>query len=407
MITGLRTASAAIDATLAQIEIELDEARNDVAVAIALKAEEQLRIDGVNAHRTQILNEHVDFVVYHRPRAVSIRQDAPVVTLEPALTTAPVPDCINENLPLPPDLASLREVFRDAPVKWFTNAVDWIGRIDRWEHLYQLLRRIGARGDLAPRPTPIVSPGRYTLALNKIFIARASVAQNQFILLRQLDLGRLPGLGWIDLRREALDKLTLGLLIENATSEAANAAAEELANLFKVAACLHRDFGKVPALIRLAWAEQFSQFDGPADFRDLGLLPRWGEIEFTLRRELYIHTDWPFSRIDGRYPEAIDLINDLIRVALLLASHAPVNQLITGSVIEDVTPRPGILIKLALNPLQVRIGMEAVFQSTSGLIKARVEDIASSQAVARIILAPGNAPNLTANTAMRLQEALN
>ncbi len=56
-------------------------------------------------------------------------------------------------------------------------------------------------------------------------------------------------------------------------------------------------------------------------------------------------------------PDAVALVNDLVRVCILLASHAPVNQVIAGALHEPATIRPGGLLKLAIDPAYVRVGM--------------------------------------------------
>ena len=327
-LAAIQGFGAAVQAGLNQVDDELDEARHDVAVAEALLREEELRLAAINAHREQILREHVGFVVYHRPIALSIRQDAPVRVVEPALRSDPIVDCLNEDLDLPPDLAALREAFRGSPARWFKYARGWLGTIDRLDHIRGLFDRVALRLDTTlavAELAPAVSSGRYTAALTSVFTARRQVAQKSLGAVAAIDFARLPSLSWSDLQREATQRLTLGHLIDAGPAPVAHAAAQELANLFKVGACLHRDFSRVPALVRLTWAERFSQFDGPADFRDLGRLPAWQQVEFTLRREMQVDSDWLFGRIAAAQTEAVDLINDLIRVCLLLASRRPVD----------------------------------------------------------------------------------
>jgi len=376
-----------ITRALAPVEVELNEARQDVAVALALMAEEQARLDVINARREKVLRDQVEFVVFHRPRAVALNTDVPIRRLEPALTSAPVVDCIRENPTPPADLAGLRDIFQSSPARWFKHAPHWIEKVDRWEHLRSLLDRAARTPVRAIEPVAPISSGRFTTSLGKLYQARQTSTQKYVLAAPALNLAGLNALSWVDLRGQAERQLTLGQLISSGPAPLSKAASEELDHLFIVATCLHGNFSSVPGLVRLTWAERFGQLDTVAvDFRDLSRLPSWPTIDFTLRREMQIHVDWLFGRIDQTQPEAVDLINDLIRVALLLASHAPVDQLIVGHPLEsEIIPRPGGLIKLKVDPLQIRRGMNVFYQvSATQTLRAVVEDISASHVSARI-----------------------
>jgi hypothetical protein len=401
----LAQAEAALDILLARAETELDEARSDVAVAQALLREEEARLKMINDRRESILREQVKMVVFHRPRAVDAAQAAPVRRIEPALTEDPVPACLREDLALPSELAAFREVFRDSPAKWFRYAPDWLASVDRWEQLRRLLQRAAARADLDGESPPLLAAGRYQASLQKVMTARRETARKFVAPARRLGQLQFDALSWVDLRREAQESLTLAHLMDAGPAPLARQAAAELDNLFRVATCLYRGFGRVPAIIRLQWAERFSQFDGPADFRNVSRLPRWPQIEFTLRRELQVHVDWLFSRVDPKLSEAVDLINDLVRVALLLASHAPVDQLITGTLLEDAKPVAGGVLRIKVDPLRIRRGMDVVLESAgAGLVRAVVEDIASGFVSARVVAAPAVATTFAREAVVRFQE---
>ncbi|HEY6170103.1 MAG TPA: hypothetical protein VI454_18865, partial [Verrucomicrobiae bacterium] len=370
------------------VDDELAEARQDVAVAQALLDEETDRVNALNDHREQVLREHTGFLVFHRPRAIEARDETPVCVIEPALRIAPVPACLEEDLPLPPDFQALAEVFRHSPAGWFKYAPRWIETLDRLDPLRDLLTR-ASQSVTINRVAPAASSGRFNLAINHVLIARATVSANFALAVHALDPAQFTTWSWSDLRRRAEETLTLGHLIDAGPAQLAQQASKELHDLFKVGACLHRDFSQVEPFLRLLWAERYGEFDGPADFRDLSRLPRWSNVRFALRREMQIHADWLYSRVDAARPEALELIHDLIRVGLLLASHAPVDQLITGSVAEETTPTTGELIKLTVDPLRVRIGMEVlVHQDNNPLVRAVVEDIGTSQVSARVTAVP-------------------
>jgi hypothetical protein len=383
--------SGQLTTALAGLETDLEEARQDVAVALALKAEEQARLDAINDHREKILREHVEFLVYTRPRAVMPDFDVPSHVLEPALTSEPVIDCIQENPSPPADLSALRDIFRSSPAKWFKYAPQWIEKVDQWDHLRAMLDRASRTTIVNIEQAPAISSGRYTQTLGKIYQTRQSTSQKYAVMAQTINPAVLVALSWKDLRVKVQEQLTLGHLIAAGPAPLAKSAAEELDHLFVVTTCLHCNFCEVPGLIRLDWAEKFGQFDNiNVDFRDLSRLPSWAKIEFTLRREMQIHADWIYGRIDQTQPEAIDLINDLIRVALLLASHAPVDQLIVGQPLEsNVTALPGLLINLKVDPLRVRRGMDVIYQaSPTQTLRATVEDISFSHVAVRVTDAP-------------------
>jgi hypothetical protein len=97
------------------------------------------------------------------------------------------------------------------------------------------------------------------------------------------------------------------------------------------------------------------------------------------------YTDWLFSRVDRKQPEAISLINDLVRVCILLASHAPVNQIVSAHIPQKTEVSEGKQVTLSVDPARVKIGMH-VLMYRAGQVAARgiVEDLTSGQTAARI-----------------------
>jgi hypothetical protein len=75
------------------------------------------------------------------------------------------------------------------------------------------------------------------------------------------------------------------------------------------------------------------------------------------------------------------LINDLVHMCLLLASHAPVNRIIAGRLPAPVTALPGIRLPIRVSDgLKLRVGMQAlVYQGDRVVARARVDDLASSE----------------------------
>ncbi|MBC8012230.1 MAG: hypothetical protein H7067_19275, partial [Burkholderiales bacterium] len=175
-LRSLRTEIAEINLALSAAEHELDEARQDVAVALALKIEEQARIDGINTHRAKVLANHVEFLVFHRPRALDTPAFVASRPLQDALATDPVLDAFRDPPPVPADLAALRDTFRASPAKWFVHAPKWLGAVDRWEHLRALLARSAQLPFFNLTFTPAASTGRYQAALATLYRARHAAA---------------------------------------------------------------------------------------------------------------------------------------------------------------------------------------------------------------------------------------
>jgi hypothetical protein len=74
-------------------------------------------------------------------------------------------------------------------------------------------------------------------------------------------------------------------------------------------------------------------------------------------------------------------------MCLLLASHAPIDRIISGRVLRPVTARPGGRIPLvALDPSKLRVGMQAVVYRASQIVaKAVVEDVGGTELSARVL----------------------
>jgi hypothetical protein len=414
LITRCREVLQAVEAQQQQlagrlhvVDDELSEARHDVAVAQALLAEETARVAAVNRRRQDVLEANVKFFVFHRPRAVEARLDGPVRTVHPALVEAPVPAALRENLPIPPDLLALQEVFRDSPARWFRLTRHWLVAVDHLPALREFVARVAGAAYVEDRAAFKASTGRYSQALARMFNHRAAAAATYR---QQLLLAPLAGpltASLQDLQREARERFTLRDFLDRGPAVLARPAAEELERVFRVAAALHRDFSRTPGLLRLAWAEQFSQFDADAPFRDLSRLPRWNEVEFTLRRQTQLLTDWLYDRVDAAEPAAVGLMDDLVRVCLLLASHAPVDQLVTGNLAEPVTPAAGAPLKIRVDAARVRLGMGVVLDlGQNRLVRAVVSNLTDTEAHAQITSLPAQpVGQIPANMAVRFLDA--
>src|SRR5262249_34568382 len=149
---------------------------------------------------------------------------------------------------------------------------------------------------------------------------------------------------------------------------------------------LYAEFAAVAASTRLMWVERYSQFDRPAPLRDLTVLPGYGNLDRATRRRFQAFVDWLFQRVSSAESDAVNLINDLLRICLLLASHAPVNSLLAAHLTLPVPVRPGVLIPLRpFDPNQVKVGMEIhVWKASTLVAQGRVEDLGDGEVSARV-----------------------
>jgi len=171
----------------------------------------------------------------------------------------------------------------------------------------------------------------------------------------------------------------------------------------QLATCLHAEFAAVPPATRVTWIERFSQFDTPTLLRDLTVLPGYGRLDRYQRRRLQSFVDALFGKINTGDRDAVNLVNDLIRLCLLLASHAPVNRIVAGHVPRPTLVRPGLRIPIKpLTPELVRVGMEFhVWQGSQVVARGLVEDLHEGEVTAQVSHVA--AQTTTIDSSMRVQ----
>ncbi len=379
------------DNRLKVIGDEVAEARHDVSVARALLAEEQGRIDNINARRTLILQEHVPYLAYYRPRLSNVLTTAPHRQVNPGLTAAPLPTCLSRGVTIPSDLRAMIDLFSDVPLKWLKYVSPLLDRLNNITLLQETLvsakNRAQIKVNAAPKILAATTSSALGLSINKTFAAQQAVVTQYRAQTAQLNLASLINLGWKSTRDNAIGNLSLGDLRDapHGRSDVINEATAELNNIAHVAGCLYESFGAVLPRIRLEWAERLSQYDEEVSLRNLANLPRWGEIEYLDRRDMQGLVDWLYSRVDANETEAISMCDDVVRVAILLASHAPVNEIIAGNVQEATTVKPGSNLKLNVDLSKVSIGMGVfIYKGADVVAHAVVEDLSAGLASAKI-----------------------
>jgi hypothetical protein len=420
-VTRCRSSIAAIkneldqaDLRLATIGAELAEARHDVSVARALKAEEAARIQTVNDRRDKVLATQVPFLLYRRPRRVDPRRDVPLHYLNPDLTDQPLPLCDLAEVEAPESLEAMLDVVRDAPLRWFQAVKLIMPQLSRLADLHVTLS--GARKRAASRLTvhPFLNtnfqvPDKLLRGLGATLSRSQQRVQVQRRKTSLIELVQFQRLGWRESIQRVPEVVSLGDLIDgnHGRMAASRRAANEMDMIARVATCLYVGICEIPALIRLDWAERFSQFDTAADLRNLYSLPRFGELEYSDRVAMQRLVDWLYGRIDSQYSDAHDMISDLVRVAILTASYAPVNQLIAAHLPEPVRVQVGSRVRVVADLSRVRVGM-AVSMNVAGAaaVRGRVADISGGEVTAEVHTLAGASVQLESGTRVQIGERL-
>lgn len=404
LLDAARAVSKAAAARLLVLEGQLAEARHDVSVARALWQEERDRVAAINQRRDDLIRDEVRFLAFVRPREIDLaRRDTPSLPLDPFDAPAPVPACLQQHDEPPEPLCAYVQLFRHAPIGWFPELHAPLRWIDTREAMATLVQ---AAQQSATRFVSTASLVRYNFvapALTATYQSAFSLVEARRRLAAGLQVIAPPLRTWDDHRRDAEEHGTVGDLIDGSHGKpaVARAAAAMLEQIESVATCLHAEFAAVAPATRLRWVERYSQFDQPSPLRQLAVLPGYAALARDARRRFQAFVDWLFQRVNETDAGAFALINDLVRLCLLLASHAPVNQIITGHLPRPTPVRPGILIPLRpINPPQVRVGMEFhVWHDAVLVARGIVEDLREGEVSARVI----HTQRETLDASMRVQ----
>ena len=411
-LATLRSNTAAAEQALAAWSDRLAEARHDVGVTRALIAEENERLAAINERRASVLRDEVRFLAYIRPREVHNLAPTPLRTLDPGLIEAPVPACLGEHADVPDELTQLLTLVRESPVTWFVTAPKLLDRLDRTDLLVRTLQSAQLRSQVFTLKSNVAAQIAAATPL-RAAIGFVQARQQQAIaatrtLATTLDVARLASLSWRGVRTQVAPLISLGDLIdgEHGRGQIARDAANLFEQISRIVACLHAEFSAVLPAIRLDWAERLSQFDQAPSLRDLSVLARWQEIPYVDRRQLQAYADWLFDQVDAREPRAETLMNDIVRMALLLASDAPVGRILAGRLPRPAVVRPGVRIPLTVfDPSRLRLGMHAlIYRGPDVVARAVVEDI-GSEIAARVIHTQAAEVSLSVDARVQFAEA--
>jgi hypothetical protein len=162
-------------------------------------------------------------------------------------------------------------------------------------------------------------------------------------------------------------------------AEVANAASRAMQQISSVATCLYTRVGQALPTDRLAWAEFLRGSGASVRLNSLAVLPGWNNQKYIDRQQMQLLVDWLFQQIDSNNQTTVALMSDLVAVAILLASHAPVDNIIAGAVALRTRPVVGGPIRLTLPSQAVAHGMYVQLYSGGNLAaRAVVSDLDSS-----------------------------
>jgi len=377
---------------LRQVDIEIEEARHDMAVAERLRAEEQARIDATNARRSAVLSG-VSAIAWRRVREAGNRKPAPVLEIGSGLAISPVVACRREHDDVPDEIHDYVELLRDAPAKWFPAVEAEIERVDRLEAARAAIEAARIRASIplyyfAP-PVQPSHMGRFQVSVYNALMAQRRLVEERRAMVAQLNLQALNTLSLAQTHIQLRESACLGDFIDGRHRQPllTRLANEEMEGIGQVAGCLHESFGEVAPAIRLGWAELLSEFDRPAPLQSLAGLPGWPEVPMELRRTLQGFVDWLFHRIDRNNEKAKSALNELVRIAMLMAAEAPVDRIIPAQLVAPAPAKVGGRFQLALDVSRVRKGMTALIRDRDDRIVARalVEDVIDGHVSAIVV----------------------
>lgn len=380
---------------LALADQDLDEARHDLRVAHSLIDEETQRLAALRAERRRILEEEVKFVAYTRPRALSAHAAGDTLGLMlPGTFEDPLPASLARDVAVPEELEDMLGALREMPLQWFASNPELAAEFTSPIFLATLYTGVKFRAETRLRRLAAAEASRSAApagALAKaqslrVAAAYRSLAVNVLTVRAALDLGAFAAASLADKRRRALADLSLNDLIEAGVQpKVTKRAAAEIEDIERVAVALLQLARQVPAAIRLLWVQKLSEYDAVSSLSRLNRLPAWDRVDFAVRARLERLNSWLFSRMESGVGEAEGLMTDLVRVVILIASHAPVADIIAARLATDQAVSKGAAVDLLIRRGVPKIGMQVAF-SAAQAVQARgvVRDLFGGKAKVEI-----------------------
>jgi hypothetical protein len=377
---------------LQRLDNDLSQTRQDVAFTTALLGDEQQRVANVNAQRQQVLATSVQVIAYTRPRTLETMQDVPSRQLVPGNVVNPVPTCLQQSTAIPPELREVVALLSDAPANWFPPVATLVSGLSRPSELANLASDVQARAamDLAlplKVSSALATPSVYGPAIAGVYAANQQVFRGFQVQRSSLQPSALATQSWSAQVGTLTNIMGIGDLTasEAVHTEIANSTARIVAQVGSVATCVYTRANLALPVDRLAWAEFLSGSGLTVQLQSLAILPNWNAQPYTDRQQMQLLVDWLFSQIDASNAAAAAFMSDVVRVSILLASHAPVNDVIAGAVLIRNQAVVGSRISLTLPSTRIAAGMYVQLFSKGNLAaQAVVSDLDSTSVTATI-----------------------
>ena len=380
---------------LTMADQDLDEARHDLKVAESLIDEETQRLAALRTERKRILDEEVKFVAYTRPRALESHKAGDTLGLMlPGAFEDPLPASLSRDVALPAELADMIATLREMPLLWFASNPELAGEFSSPIYLSTLYSGVKFRAETRLKRLDTAELNRVeamasaSAKLQSVKIASAyrALAVNVLTARATLDLKAFDAASWADKQRRALADLSLNDLIESGSQpKVSKRAAAEIEDIERVAHAMLQLVRQIPAAIRLLWVQRLSAYDDAPSLSRLNRLPAWNRIDFATASRLERLNAWLFSRMENGLREAEALMTDLVRVVILIASHAPVAEIIAARIAAEQAVSTGAAVDLVIRRGVPRIGMQVAFSATHS-VQARgiVRDLYGTKAKVEI-----------------------
>ena len=377
-----------VQTALKQLDNNLQQDRQNVAFTSQLLAEETLRVQTVNQKRLQTLQNSVQVVAYTRARTLQATSDTPTRQLVPGNVTSPVPACLQESVAIPAELREMVALLREAPVNWLPAVQALLNRLERPDLLYEVAVSTQTRAMLQlqlpqPASSADTETGVYAPVISNLYYANQQVFRGFTTQRSSLQIAPLANQSWQSLVSGLQNVAAVGDLISSSAvhAEVVNATARLMTQISSVATCLYTRVSAADPAFRLAWAEFLRGPGLSLQLRSLSVLPNWTQQEYVTRDQMQMLVDWLFQQIDTSNSAAVAFMSDLVRVCILLASHAPVDQIISSALTVRTKPIVGGIVALNLPSVRVASGMYVNLYSKGVLAAQAVVSDLDSQTV--------------------------
>ncbi len=363
-LTNIQSDLQHAQSALTQLQNNLLQERQDLAFTGQLLADEQLRVASVNAKRTQTLQNSVQVIAYTRARTLEATSDTPTRQLVPGNVTSPVPACLQQSVTIPPELREIVALLREAPVNWLPAVEALLNRLERPHLLYELAASSQVRAMVQLQlPPPASSADRetgvYAPVISNLYYANQQVFHTFATERSSFPVTQLANQSWNSMVGVLQNLAAVGDLISSAVvhAEIVNATSRIMTQISNVATCLYTRVSTTDPEYRLAWAEFLRGPGLSLQLQSLAVLPNWTQQEYVARDQMQMLVDWLFQQIDTGNSAAVAFTSDVVRVCILLASHAPVDEIITSALTVRTRPIVGGVLALNLPSERIASGM--------------------------------------------------